>query len=178
MMGPIAAFFTALVGGAVLSRPKLPELEPDPKERQIAKLKEELSTLREAHTSLLHMFVDERASRLQLERDLINAEARLEVMRTNAKRSQAPHHLPIAPLTEGAQAPILQQSNAQLMAQQAQSFSDPGHTHMEAIMRQMDAFICNCAPGRHELLRSAAIDGKAVGRVDPETCRIVVHDTL
>jgi hypothetical protein len=123
---------------------------------------EELRRLRQAHDALLHMFVQEQQARLQVERDLIEAQARLESYRSNAHRSQAPWHLPIAPLTEGpVQAPQsltseqAQRLGAQALAQIAQMrepllmpvISDS----LQVAMRRMDAFICNCAPGRHEL---------------------------
>jgi hypothetical protein len=153
MTGPITAFFTALVGSAVLSRPKLPESEPDPKERQIGELTAELALLRPAYNSLLHMFAEEQAQRLRVERDLIEAEARLECLRSNAKRSQAPEHLP------PSWRPVLSSEQAQRLGAQAQMAQIrvlrepplmPGT--LEQAMRSMDAFICNCAPGRHEAM--------------------------
>jgi hypothetical protein len=167
MTGPLG-FLVAFVTSAVLSRPKLPELEPDPKKREIAELKEKLRTcevardaaradrdhsdaqlraltspyqpsavraeieneelrrLRTAHNSLLHMFAQEQRMRLQLERDYIETEARLQNLRnlrSSAKRAQAPRHLPVP-----------------LSSQEAQR-----------LMRSVDAFFCNCAPGRHEI---------------------------
>jgi hypothetical protein len=205
MMGPITAFFTALVGSAILSRPKA-----DPKDQLIAELKtrlricegardaaradrdqsdgqlraltspyqphavrvetenKELLRLREAHTSLIRMFAEEQAARLQLQRDLIEAQARVEVLRSNAKRSQAPQHLPPSPPLYPLPVPApLTSAEAQRLGAEAlerlmqfrvgplMSELEPGvllPQTLESAMSRMDAFICNCAPGRHELL--------------------------
>jgi hypothetical protein len=194
MTGPITAFFTALVGSAILSRPKLPELKPDKLKALSAdfvrlrvdrnRLLEEntrlrvcldaaradrdqsdaqLRTLRAAHDALLRMFVEEQRSRLQVERDLIEAEARLESYRSNAHRSQAPWHLPIAPLTEGpVPAPLTSEQAQRLSVQALEQIKQMSQMRepplmpvisdsLQVAMQQMDAFICNCAPGRHEL---------------------------
>lgn len=182
-MGPITAFFTALVGSAVLSRPKLPELEPKPKpssskDQLIAALKnrvhvleEERDRVRSAHNGLLRLFADEQAMRLQLERDLIELGAR--AARVESKRSQAPAHLPLppAPLTEGQQ-PFGPQRF--LGAPTRETFGAPvvdtGHSHqvtqlraqMDQVMRDMDGWICNCAPGRHEALLGDAMLGRRI----------------
>jgi hypothetical protein len=173
MTGPLT-FILSLVGSAILSRPKLPELEPDPTLREIAELKEKLRiceaardaaradrdqsdaqllTLRPAYDSLLHMFAQEQAMRLQLERDLIEADARVSVLRSNAKRSQEPRHLPLppAPLSEGQAQEVTGQMLAQL-AQISQMRAPPlMPANLHQALRQMDGLICNCAPGRHEL---------------------------
>jgi hypothetical protein len=166
MTGPLA-FILSLVGSAILSRPKRPELDPNKtlltyiaelkeklriceaardaaradRDQSDAQLRtitspyqphaevenEELRRLRQAHDALLRMFVEEQRSRLQLERDYIESEARLEALRSNVHRSQAPVHVP-APLM-----PVISDS-------------------LQVAMRRMDAFICNCAPGRHEAM--------------------------
>jgi hypothetical protein len=196
MTGPITAFFTALVGSAILSRPKLPELEPDKLKALSAdfvrlradrnRLLEEntrlrvcldaaradrnqsdgqLRALREVHMVLLQRFAEEQAVRLERERDLVEMDARLSRERIDSKRSQAPRHLPLppAPLTEGPVAEPLTQLQAQrltaeALAQMAQirQMREPPlmpviSDSLQVAMRQMDAFICNCAPGRHEL---------------------------
>ncbi len=171
-MGPITAFFTALVSSAVLARPKLPELQPKRKSKDaiIAELegqvdqlhaslaeerglrhaaREERDRVRSAHNGLLRMFAEEQAMRLQLERDIIELGA--AAVRVDTKRAQAPRHLPLpaAPLTEShAPAPAMREHPTQLRAQ------------MEQALRDMDGFICNCAPGRHELL----VGGVMLGR--------------
>jgi|HubBroStandDraft_4_1064222.scaffolds.fasta_scaffold00038_73 hypothetical protein len=192
------AFILSLFGSAILSRPKLPELEPDKLKALSADFERlrahrhglleqntrllacrdaaradrdqsdaQLRTLRAAHDALLRMFVEEQRTRLQLERDLIEAQARLESYRSNDHRSQAPRHLPlpIAPLTEGprpVQAPqALSSEQAQRLGAQAltqiQMLREPPlmpviSDSLQVAMRQMDAFICNCAPGRHEAM--------------------------
>ena len=200
MTGPITAFFTALVGSAILSRPKLPELEPDKLKALSAdfvrlradrnRLLEEntrlrvcldaaradrnqsdaqLRALREVHMVLLQRFAEEQAVRLERERDLVEMDARLSRERIDSKRSQAPRHLPVppAPLTEGPRpvpvpAPLTQvqaqELSAQALAQikQMSAMREPPlmpviSDSLQVAMRQMDAFICNCAPGRHEL---------------------------
>jgi hypothetical protein len=200
MTGPITAFFTALVGSAILSRPKLPELEPDKLKALSAdfvrlradrnRLLEEntrlrvcldaaradrnhsdgqLRTLHAAHTSLLHRLAEEQGMRLQRERDLVEMDARLQNLRSRAHRSQAPEHLPLppAPLTEGPRpVPVpepltqlqAQELSAQALAQlvQMSQLREPPlmpviSDNLQVAMRRMDAFICNCAPGRHEL---------------------------
>lgn len=149
MMGPITAFFTALVGSAVLSRPKLPELEPDPKAREIAELKEKLSICEQDRDRARRMFADERAHRLQLERDLIELGAR--AARIDAKRAQEPYYvrprppLPPAPLTESIT------PNTSVL-----------HAQMDQVLRDMDGWICNCAPGRHEALLGGSMLGRRI----------------
>lgn len=198
MMGPITAFFTALVSSAVLSRPKLPELEPEPKPEElltyIAELKEKLRiceaardaaraerdqigaqllSVRSAHHGLLRMFADEQAMRLQLERDIIEMGAR--AARIDSKRSQEPRHLPLppAPLTEG-QAETLRADGLRFLRQglgasPVQSINamnaqttEALRSSMEQIMRDMEGFVCNCAPGRHELLVGGAMLGRRI----------------
>ena len=175
MTGPLA-FILSLVGSAGLSRPKRPELEPDQNKTlldYIAELKEklriceaardaaradrdqsdaqlrtitspyqphaeveneELRRLRQAHDALLRMFVEEQRTRLQLERDYIRSQAQLESYRSSDHRSQAPRHLPLPPApSEPPLMPVISDS-------------------LQVAMRRMDAFICNCAPGRHEAM--------------------------
>jgi hypothetical protein len=110
---------------------------------------EELRRLRQAHDALLRMFVEEQRSRLQLERDLIEAQARLEALRSlrsSEHRQQAPQHLPQR--NPQAQALGMFPSTPLMPVMPAT---------LENAMRRMDAFICNCAPGRHEAM-SGTID--------------------
>lgn len=208
MTGPLSVLL-AFVTSAVLSRPKLPELEPesfvckrcgaksfnpnDIRERycgrchefaEIAELKEKLRICEAARDAaradrdhsdaqlraltlayqpvgvrdealhraqqridvLLRMFAEEQARRILAEREVLDMSAHMTAERINSKRSQAPRHLPLppAPLTES-----IRPGGHQVI--------DPGHipapimAGMDAILRQMDSFICNCAPGRHEL---------------------------
>jgi len=182
----------AFVSSAILSRPKLAELELDPKERQIAELKTRLRICEGARDAaradrdqsdgqlrmVLRRFAEEQAARLQLQRDLVEAQARLEMLRSNAKRSQAPQHLPPppplyplpvpAPLTSaeaqrlGAEAleRLMQFRVGPLMSELEPAVQlplipmrppAPLTVDLQRAMQQMDAFICNCAPGRHEL---------------------------
>jgi hypothetical protein len=171
MTGPLA-FITAFVTSAVLSRPKA-----DPKDQLIADLMAELvlvracrdaaradrdqsdaqlRTVRPAYDALLHIFAEEQETRLRLERDLIESEARVMALWSNDKRSQAPRHLPVSP-PPSLDSQQAQRLTAQALAQLAQMQPPIGRSpaqlpaSLEAAMRSMDAFICNCAPGRHQL---------------------------
>jgi hypothetical protein len=191
MTGPLA-FILSLVGSAILSRPKRPELDPNKtlltyiaelkeklriceaardaaradRDQSDAQLRtitspyqphaevenEELRRLRQAHDALLRMFVEEQRTRLQLERDLIASEARVEALRSNAHRQQAPRHLPVpVPLTSQEAQRLTAQALAQLAQMRAMREPALMPANLERAMRQMDAFICNCAPARHEL---------------------------
>jgi hypothetical protein len=99
---------------------------------------EDFARLQRAHTSLLHMFAQEQSMRLQLECDLIEAQARLEALRSNIHRAQAPQHLPLPAPSEALE---------QLMR-----FRPP--LAQAALM----PVFCNCAPGRHEAMASHVIE--------------------
>jgi hypothetical protein len=107
----------------------------------------------------------EENTRLRIERDLLATQFAAQE-RIDSKRSQAPRHLPLppAPLTEGPVAEPLTQLQAQRLT--AEALAQMAHLRqmrdepplmpvisdsLQVAMRQMDAFICNCAPGRHEL---------------------------
>jgi hypothetical protein len=152
----------AFVSSAILSRPKLPELELDSKERQIAELRRELDHAREDYDTM-------RRENAMLRGGLIESEARVAVLRSNAKRSQAPQHLPVpAPLTSAEAQRLGAQALERLMQLRVgplMSELEPGSwkplipmrppapltEDLQRAMQQMDAFICNCAPGRHQL---------------------------
>jgi hypothetical protein len=184
LTGPLTVLM-AFVTSAVLSRPKLPELEPDKLKALSADFErlradrnrlleantllrasfdaacidrdrsnDQLRTLRSAHHGLLHMFAEEQRMRLQLERDMIEMDARRARDRIDSKRAQAPRHLPTP-------AAALNSVEAQRLGaealEQLMQFHQPApltrdlHRNVQRAMQQMDAFICNCAPGRHEL---------------------------
>jgi hypothetical protein len=161
LTGPLSVLM-AFVASAVLSRPKMKTKDAiiAELEGQVDALKAELDLLRPAQDALLGMLVEEQRERLQLERDLIHAQEDYATMRReNAmlrERALAPQP-PLVPVTSaeaqrlGAQAleRLMQFRVGPLMSQLEPGVRLP--QSLDGAMQQMDAFICNCAPGRHQL---------------------------
>jgi hypothetical protein len=146
----------ALLPGAIAARLK----EPKPngtvallalKERN-AELKEKLRLCEAARDAaradrdqsdaqlrmVLRRFAEEQAARLQLQRDLIEAQA-----------FQRAEREVLGPLL--AQSVMLPLPARAMLPLPAPTIV-PLTQSLENAMRQMDEFICNCAPGRHEIL--------------------------
>jgi hypothetical protein len=143
----------ALLPGAIAARLKEPK--PDGtvallKERN-AELKEKLRLCEAARDAaradrdqsdgqlrmVLRRFAEEQAARLQLQRDLIEAQA--------FQRAEREVLGPL--LAQSVMLPL----PARAMLPLPTPTIVPLTQSLENAMRQMDEFICNCAPGRHEL---------------------------
>lgn len=136
----VLSFVTAFVTSAVLSRPKA-----DPKDIEIKALKSDVAERNLRIDCLLHTLAGERDERIELRRQIAEAESAIGIWRARADMQRAYYN--------GAQAappPTQEQAQQQQVMLGAQDAQDIVFVPRMSPMERLGA-ICMCVPGRSSM---------------------------